>query len=200
VEPAARADFFGPIDAANVDLKAFDDDFYRKVCGSSLRPVLDTLVYLREQTDVWLEITTLLIPGRNDSDDEIRRAAAWVAEHLGPDVPWHFTAFHPDYRLRDVEPTPPATLRRARAIARDAGLRYVYTGNVRDLEGATTSCAGCGEALVVRDGYTIVGWGLDAHGRCRRCGERCAGVFEEKPGTWGARRQPVHLADAAALV
>lgn len=199
VEPGAREDFFSAIDAANVDLKAFDDDFYRKVCGASLRPVLDTLVYLRERTDVWFEITTLLIPGQNDSDEELREAARWVSTHLGPDVPWHFTAFHPDYRMRDIAATPAATLQRARAIARDHGMHHVYTGNVRDLEGGTTFCAGCGARLIVRDGYEIVGWELDAGGSCRQCGARCAGVFEPQPGAWGARRQPVRLAEAEAL-
>jgi len=198
IEPAARADFFRVVDAANVDLKAFRDDFYRKVCGASLQPVLDTLVYLREQTDVWLEITTLLIPGQNDSDEELEDASRWVASHLGSDVPWHFTAFHPDYRMRDVGATPVETLRRARRIARDHGLHHVYTGNVRDLDGATTRCAGCDEPLIVRDGYELVRWQLDADGACRRCGLRCAGVFEPEPGHWGARRQPVHLASAAA--
>jgi pyruvate formate lyase activating enzyme len=197
VNPDARADFFAPIDAVNVDLKAFGDDFYRELCGASLRPVLDTLVYLREQTNVWLEITTLLIPGRNDSDAELRDAAKWVAANLGPDVPWHFTAFHPDYRMRDIDGTPAATLQRARAIAHDHGMRHVYTGNVRDLEGGTTFCAGCGERLIVRDGYEIVDWRLDSKGGCAHCGEPCAGVFEAEPGTWGARRRPVRLADAA---
>jgi pyruvate formate lyase activating enzyme len=193
VDPEARVDFFAPVDAANVDLKAFTEDFYRKECGATLRPVLDTLVYLREQTDVWIELTTLLIPGRNDSDAELREAARWVAAHLGPDVPWHFTAFHPDYKMLDVSATPFETLRRAREIAREAGVRYVYTGNVRDLEGGTTFCHGCDESLIVRDGYTIMGWKLDASGRCVSCGEACAGVFEASPGDWGSRRQPVHL-------
>ncbi len=199
VEPGAREDFFGPIDAANVDLKAWNDDFYREVCGASLRPVLDTLVYLREQTDVWFEITTLLIPGQNDSDAEIREAAQWVSTHLGVDVPWHFSAFHPDYKMRDVRATPAATLSRARAIAREQGMRHVYTGNVRDLEGGTTHCHACGEKLIVRDGYELITWRLDANGCCRHCGERCAGVFEAEPGHWGSRRQPVRLAEAAAL-
>ncbi len=195
VDPPARAEFFRHMDAANVDLKGFREDFYEKVCGASLEPVLDTLRYLHHETDVWLEITTLLIPGHNDSDEELRDAAAWVAANLGPDVPWHFSAFHPDYRMLDVPPTPLATLQRARAIAREAGLRYVYTGNVRDMEGGTTFCHGCGARLIVRDGYEIAHWSLDAGGACRACGTRCAGVFEPKPGTWGARRMPVRLSD-----
>jgi pyruvate formate lyase activating enzyme len=198
VDPAARADFFAPMDAANVDLKAFDDDFYRKVCGASLRPVLDTLVYLREQTDVWFELTTLLIPGKNDSEQELRAAARWVASYLGPDVPWHFTAFHPDYRMRDVPHTSAHTLTRAVAIAREHGLHHVYTGNVRDLDGATTFCSGCGERLIVRDGYEIVHWGLGEDAACAACSTPCAGVFEARPGRWGARRQPVRLAEFAA--
>jgi pyruvate formate lyase activating enzyme len=194
IEPEARADLFGAIDAANVDLKGFRDDFYRTVCGASLQPVLDTLVYLKHETDVWLEITTLLVPGQNDSDEELREAASWVATHLGPDVPWHFTAFHPDYRMRDIGPTPIETLNRARDIAREHGLHYVYTGNVRDRDGATTYCSGCGERLIVRDGYELTRFALDERGACEECGTPCAGVFEPTPGHWGARRQPVRLA------
>jgi pyruvate formate lyase activating enzyme len=142
---------------------------------------------------VWFEITTLLIPGENDSDQELAAASRWVTEHLGPDVPWHFTAFHPDYRMREVPPTPFETLARARRIAIDHGARYVYTGNVHDPEGQSTACSGCGEALIGRDRYEITSWGLDDAGRCRACGVPCAGVFEASPGTWGARRLPVRL-------
>jgi len=197
IDPEARVDFFGPVDAANVDLKGFTEEFYRRECGSTLRPVLDTLVYLREHTDVWVELTTLLIPGKNDSDEELREASRWVSTHLGPDVPWHFTAFHPDYRMLDVHATPAGTLRRAREIARDAGMRYVYTGNVRDLEGGTTHCHACEKSLIVRDGYRILDWALDANGGCSGCGAACAGVFEALPGDWGARRRPVRLSAVA---
>jgi len=192
-----RRDFFAEIDAANVDLKAFTESFYHKTCGAHLQPVLDTLVYLKRETRVWLEITTLLIPGLNDSDAEIHAAAAWVAEQLGPDVPWHFTAFHPDFRMLDIGVTPLATLRRAREIARGHGLRYVYTGNVSDPEGGSTWCHGCGARLIGRDRYELGDWGLSADGRCRACGVACAGVFEARPGSWGGRRLPVRLADFA---
>jgi pyruvate formate lyase activating enzyme len=195
---AARRDFFAGMDAANVDLKGFSEEFYRTLCSASLAPVLETLRYLKHETDVWLEITTLLIPGQNDSEDELRRASAWVAENLGPDVPWHFTAFHPDHRMREVPPTPPTTLRRAREIARAQGLHHVYTGNVRDVEGQSTTCASCGALLVGRDGYEITAFHLDASGRCAGCGAACPGVFESRPGDWGARRRPVRLADFAA--
>jgi pyruvate formate lyase activating enzyme len=194
---APRREFFAHIDAANVDLKSFDDDFYRKTCGGRLQPVLDTLDYLAHETDVWLEITTLLIPGANDSDAELHAAAEWVAEHLGPGVPWHFTAFHPDYRMLDRGDTPLATLRRARDIARSHGLHHVYTGNVRDPEGATTFCPGCGHRLIGRDGYRITAWNLDERGRCERCRRPCEGRFEARPGDWGPRRQGVRLADFA---
>jgi pyruvate formate lyase activating enzyme len=190
----ARRDFFSHMDAVNVDLKAFDEGFYRRLCTASLAPVLETLVYLKQQTSVWLEITTLLIPGENDSQVELERAARWVSENLGPDVPWHFSAFHPDYRMLDTPPTPLATLRRAREIARAHGLRYVYTGNVRDPEGESTPCHGCGEVVIGRDGYSIRDWRLDAEGCCRACGTRCAGIFEDRPGHWGSRRMPVRLA------
>jgi pyruvate formate lyase activating enzyme len=186
------------MDAANVDLKAFTDTFYHKLCFAALEPVLDTLVWLKRETRVWFEVTTLLIPGENDGDDEIERLSAWYAEHLGPDVPLHFTAFHPDFKMMDKPRTPASTLTRARAIARRHGLRYVYTGNVHDEEGQSTVCHACGETLIGRDWYTLTAWNLDAAGCCRSCGARCAGVFEAEPGAWGARRQPVRLADFRA--
>lgn len=194
VNPAARRDFFQVMDAANVDLKAFSDDFYQRITGARLAPVLDTLVHLRHETDVWFEITTLLIPGHNDSDAEIDRMARWIVAELGPDVPHHFSSFHPDHRMRDVAPTPPATLARARHIAMDAGEQYVYTGNVHDPEGQTTWCPGCGLALVERDRYTIGAHRLTPEGRCRGCGHQVPGRFAEGPGDFGARRIPVRLA------
>jgi pyruvate formate lyase activating enzyme len=192
-----RRELFAHMDAANVDLKGFSDDFYRKLCSGQLQPVLDTLEYLHRETDVWLEITTLLIPGENDSDEELHAASAWLAEHLGPDVPWHFTAFHPDYRMLDRQPTPAATLKRARDIARGHGLHFVYTGNVHDEEGGSTACPGCGERLIGRDWYVLTEWNLTDDGHCRRCGARCPGVFAGPPGDWGARRLPVRLAELA---
>jgi len=192
-----RRDFFAHMDAANVDLKAFNEDFYRKICGGQLQPVLDTLRYLRNETDVWFEVTTLLIPGKNDSDDELRAASRWMAEQLGPDVPWHFTAFHPDYRMRDIAATSLDLLERARKIAESHGLRYVYTGNVHDERGGTTRCHACGRALIGRDWYVLTAWNLTDEGRCRSCGADCAGVFDGPPGDWGARRLPVRLADFA---
>jgi pyruvate formate lyase activating enzyme len=198
VHDAARRDLFAHVDAANVDLKGFTERFYQKLCTGHLQPVLDTLLYLKHETRVWLEITTLLIPGENDSDGEIDEAAAWIAEHLGPDVPWHFSAFHSDYRMLDKPATPIETLRRARAIARRHGIRYVYTGNVHDPEGQSTWCHGCGAKLIGRDWYVLDEWGLDAAGRCARCATPCAGVFEARPGPWGAKRMPVRLAEWSA--
>jgi pyruvate formate lyase activating enzyme len=195
---AARRDLYRHMDAANVDLKAFTEDFYWKITASHLAPVLETLQYLKHETSVWLEITTLVIPGHNDGEHELAALARWVASRLGPDVPLHFTAFHPDWRMPDVPPTPPATLRRARALALGEGLRYVYTGNVHDPEGQTTYCHGCGAALIARDGYRITGWSLAPDGACAACGTACAGVFEARPGTWGARRLPVRLAGPAS--
>jgi len=188
-----RREFFGFMDAANVDLKAFTDDFYRKVCGGRLDPVLETLRYLKHETTVWFEVTTLLIPGENDSEAEIHAASRWIAENLGLDVPWHFTAFHPDYRMLDRDRTPVDVLRRSREIARGYGIQYVYTGNVRDRAGGSTLCHGCGERLVGRDGYTLTHWSLTADACCPGCGALCAGVFEPTPGDWGARRLPVRL-------
>jgi pyruvate formate lyase activating enzyme len=192
---AARREFYRHIDAANVDLKAFSETFYHQVTGGHLEPVLETLEYLRRETDVWFELTTLLIPDLNDSDAELDRMTRWVVEHLGPDVPMHFTAFHPDYRMLDRAPTPPATLTRARRIARANGVLYAYTGNVHDREGGSTLCHVCGTRLVERDWYTLEGWRLTADGRCETCGTQCAGRFAGAPGTWGARRLPVRLAD-----
>ena len=193
ISAAARPEFFSVMDAANVDLKAFSDDFYRQLCKGHLQPVLDTLVYLKEETQVWVELTTLLIPGQNDSDQELDRLTGWVVEHLGPDVPLHFTAFHPDYKLLDVPPTPAATLARARRIAKGNGVRYAYTGNVHDREGGSTFCPACGELLIERDWYRLGRWNLDPQGRCRFCASPCAGVFEPQPGDWGARRLPVSM-------
>ncbi|MFN8179645.1 MAG: AmmeMemoRadiSam system radical SAM enzyme [bacterium] len=194
--PEPRAEMYRWIDAANVDLKAFTEDFYFKVTGAHLQPVLETLEYLRRETDVWLEITTLLIPGLNDSDAELDALARWVAEKLGVDVPLHFTAFHPDWRMLDVPSTSPAALTRARRLALANGLRYVYTGNVHDEEGGSTFCASCGAKLIGRDWYHLTAWNLDGAGRCCACGAALPGVLEARPGGWGPRRQPVRLGGA----
>jgi pyruvate formate lyase activating enzyme len=193
ISPGAREELFAHMDAANVDLKAFTEDFYAKTCAGHLQPVLDTLEYLVHETAVWVEVTTLLIPGLNDSDEEIDAETRWYAEHLGPSVPLHFSAFHPDWKMMDRPPTPPATLTRAREIALRNGLRYVYTGNVHDPAGQSTYCHACGALLVERDWYELGAWNL-VDGRCGSCGEPCAGVFEERPGTWGSRRLPVRMA------
>lgn len=193
ISPEPRAEFFQHMDAANIDLKGFTEDFYRKVCGGELGAVLETLEYVHRETRVWLEVTTLLIPGLNDSDRELESMCSWFAEHLGCEVPLHFTAFHPDWKMRDVPPTPFATLQRARRIALKNGLRYVYTGNVRDPEGGSTWCHGCGARLIEREGYRIGHWGLTPTGRCAQCGTACAGVFADAPGGWGPRREVVHL-------
>jgi pyruvate formate lyase activating enzyme len=195
--PEPRAEFYRHIDAANVDLKAFTEKFYWEITGAHLQPVLDTLVYLKTQTRVWLELTNLLIPGHNDSDKELAAMTRWVVDNLGRDVPMHFTAFHPDWKMLDVPPTPAATLSRARRIALKAGVRYAYTGNVRDPDGGSTFCHVCAAEVIGRDGYEITEWNLD-HGRCAVCGEPCPGVFEERPGQWGERRLPVRLRDFAA--
>ena len=194
--PEPRAEFYDRMDAANVDLKAFTERFYRHICGSELGPVLDTLRYLKHETDVWFEITTLLIPDENDSDRELDELTRWVVDELGPDVPVHFTAFHPDWKMMDKQPTPPATLSRARRIAIGNGLRYAYTGNVHDETGGTTYCHGCDAPLIGRDWYRLTRWSLTG-GHCSACGTPCAGVFEDAPGTWGPRRQPVRLSDYA---
>jgi len=196
--PEPRKEFYRYMDAANVDLKAFSEDFYYKVTGSHLAPVLETLEYIRHETDVWLELTTLLIPGKNDSEKEIDEMTRWVVERLGADVPMHFSAFHPDWKMMDVPPTPKATLIRAREIAMNNGVRYAYTGNVHNEAGDSTFCHQCGEKLIGRDWYELTDWKLTPDGRCASCGCACAGVFEARPGDWGARRQPVRLRDFVA--
>ena len=192
IAPDPRREFFAKMDAANVDLKAFTEEFYRRETASELAPVLETLEYLARETRVWTEITTLLIPGRNDSDREIGELSAWIAEKLGPDVPLHFSAFHPDYRMTDVPATPLSTLRRAREIARAEGLRFVYTGNVHDPEGDTTSCPACGEAVIVRDWYEIVSANL-VRGACGACGAPMPGRFGDAVGSFGRRRVRLKL-------
>ena len=196
--PEPRVEFYRYMDAANVDLKAFTEDFYHKITGSHLAPVLETLEYIKHETDVWLELTTLLIPGKNDSEKELNEMTAWVVEKLGPDVPMHFSAFHPDWKMQDVPSTPKETLVRAREIAINNGVRYAYTGNVHNAAGDSTWCHQCGELLIGRDWYVLSDWNLTADGKCTACGTPCAGVFEARPGNWGAKQQPVRLSDFAA--
>ncbi|MEK7323201.1 MAG: AmmeMemoRadiSam system radical SAM enzyme [Pseudomonadota bacterium] len=191
----AREDFFRHMDAANVDLKAFTERFYHKVCGGHLQPVLDTLVYLKQHSSVWLEVTTLLIPGENDGETELEAMSAWMMEHLGPDVPWHFSAFHPDWKMLDIASTPLASLLRARDIARKHGMRYVYTGNVHYATGDSTYCHRCGEKVIGRDWYVHTAWHLSDSGHCLTCGTPLPGVFAGPPGDWGAKRRPVRLRD-----
>ncbi len=176
LEPAKE--FYSHIDAANVDLKGFTDSFYKKLIGGTLQPVLDILNYLKHHTKVWFEITTLLIPGENDSDAEIDKSTKWVVENLGPDVPMHFTAFHPAYKMLDKSPTPLATVKRAREIALKNGIRYAYTGNVIDIEGTSTYCHNCKKRIIERDGYMITSYELSEDGKCKFCGTLCAGVFK----------------------
>jgi pyruvate formate lyase activating enzyme len=191
--PEPRAEFYRYMDAANIDLKAFTEDFYHKVCGGHLGAVLETLEYIHRETSVWLEITTLLIPGENDSEQELEALSSWVADKLGPDVPIHFSAFHPDWKMRDKPHTSPETLIRAREIAMKNGLRYAYVGNVHNKVGDSTYCHHCGQMLIGRDWYQLSEWNLGPEGACNRCGTVCAGVFEAKPGDWGAKRVPVSM-------
>ncbi len=196
--PEPRAEFFRHMDAANVDLKAFSEHFYAKICSGQLAPVLETLEYLKHETEVWFELTTLLIPGENDGEAELDAMTRWVVDRLGPDVPMHFTAFHPDWKMRDKPATPPATLARARRLAMANGVRYAYTGNVHDAEGGGTSCHECGALLIGRDWYDLTAWNLEDDGTCAACDAVCAGVFAGRPGDWGRKRQPVRLGDFAA--
>jgi pyruvate formate lyase activating enzyme len=194
-----RREFYGHMDAANVDLKAFTEDFYKHITVSHLQPVLDTLEYLRHETDVWFEITNLVIPGHNDAESEFHEMCEWIVEHLGPDVPLHFTAFHPDFKMMDVPRTPAATLTRAREIALGHGLEYAYTGNVHDTSGSSTYCPGCGRRVMERDWYQLGAWHVDGKGRCTYCGHQIPGRFDGPPGDWGPRRMGVMLSDEAPV-
>jgi len=188
-----RRAFYAKMDAANVDLKGFTDEFYVKLCGAHLNPVLDTLMYLKHGTDVWFEITTLLIPGKNDSNEEITAECKWIAREVGLDVPLHFTAFHPDFKMMDIPHTPPATLTRARKIALGEGLQYVFTGNVHDTTGGTTYCPGCQQPLIVRDWYEIESYDMTPDGKCPHCATAIAGAFESFHGQFGRRRIPLAI-------
>jgi len=193
IHPEPRRDFYRHMDAANVDLKGFTEEFYWKVTGAHLAPVLDTLRYLKRETSVWFEITTLLIPGLNDDDVQLKAMCDWILENLGDRVPLHFTAFHPDYKMLDAVPTPFSTLTRARGLALGAGLKHVYTGNVRDLAGATTHCVACGTPLIVRDGYTLRAYRIERDGTCSECGAEVAGRYGDAPGDFGSRRVPLRV-------
>ncbi len=196
IHAEARRDFYAKMDAANVDLKAFTDEFYFRQTGAHLQPVLDTLTYLKHETDVWFEITTLLIPGKNDSDEEITAMCNWLRKELGRAVPIHFSAFHPDYKMKDIAATPASTLIRARAIALRAGLDYVYTGNVHHRAGDTTFCPQCKNAVIERDWYQIDNYRLTADGRCPQCSAEIAGRFDTSAGDFGRQRIPIRIAHA----
>lgn len=193
VNPEPRAEFYQYMDAANVDLKAFSERFYHKITGGHLKPILETLQYIKHETDCWLETTTLIIPGENDSEKELTDMCEWVVEHLGVDMPMHFSAFHPDFKMLDIPPTPPETLVMAREIAMKAGVRYAYVGNVHNRDADSTWCHHCGELLIERDWYELGQWNLTEDACCSSCGTELSGVFESKPGNWGAKRQTVRM-------
>jgi pyruvate formate lyase activating enzyme len=193
IEGDARAEFFGCMDAANIDLKSFSDDFYRRLCGASLQPVLDTLLYVKRNTGCWMELTTLLIPGENDSDEELDAMTRWVVKELGPEVPMHFTAYRPAHHFRERPATSPEILTRARDIAQRNGVRYAFTGNVYDPDGGSTHCILCGRVVIGRAGFNLTAWDLDEQGNCKHCGAHCDGVFDDSPGQWNGRCCPVRV-------
>jgi len=199
ISPEPRTEFFRQMDAANVDLKGFTEGFYRDLCSASLADVLDTLVYIRHETDCWLEITNLIIPGQNDDPAELAAMCEWIVENLGPDVPVHFSAFHPDWKMMDIPATPHETLAHARRIALDAGIQFVYAGNVHDKGRQSTYCPNCAARTIGRDWYELSGWNVapvgNTGGACASCGTRIPGVFDAAPGTWGRKRQPVKLTE-----
>ena len=198
--PEPRREFYAHMDAANVDLKAFTEEFYYELCGGHLGDVLDTLKYLKHETEVWFELTNLVIPTKNDSDGEFHQMCEWIVENLGPEVPLHFSAFHPDWKMRDLPATPAQTLLRARDIALEKGLRYVYVGNVHDKAASSTYCHRCGQLLIGRDWYELSDWNLNEMGQCSNCLTPCAGLaradgFCPPPGNWGQKRQPIQLSE-----
>jgi len=195
VSPEPRAEFYQHMDAANVDLKAFSERFYHKITGSHLQPVLETLIYLKQETQVWFELTTLLIPDENDSEAEINALSAWVVDNLGPDVPVHFSVFHPDWKMHNKPMTPQATVKKARQIALDNGINHVYVGNMHDKAADSTWCHHCGELIIGRDWYQLSEWQLDLQGCCLSCGSQCVGVFDTSPGVWGPKRQLVKMTE-----
>ena len=186
-----RAEFYQWMDAANIDLKAFTERFYYQITGSHLEPVLDTLKYIKHETSTWLELTTLIIPGENDSQAELEAMTQWVVENLGSDVPMHFSAFHPDWKILDKSPTPVKSLLLARQIALNNGVHYAYIGNANDKSSESTYCHSCGELLIGRDWYELSEWNLDNSGHCRFCSTPCAGIFRPQPGKWGTKSQRV---------
>lgn len=196
INPEPRASFFAAMQATNVDLKCFDEDFYKRICGAHLEQVLETLLYIKHETDCWLEVTTLLIPGKNDSNAELEALSQWFVENLGPDVPLHFTAFHPDWKMRDLPNTPVATLQRARGIAKIAGINHVYIGNVHDTSASSSYCSNCQKQVITRDWYELGDWHLDAAGHCQDCGTGMPGVFSGAPGDWGRKRQALQFSPA----
>ena len=195
--PDPRKEFFSYMDAANVDLKGFTETFYKTLCTARLESVLDTLKYLKHDTGVWIELTDLLIPGENDSPREIERMSKWIVKNLGSEVPIHFTAFHPDYKMLEKSRTPPSTLLMARKIALHEGIKYVYTGNIHHKQTASTWCHNCGELVIGRDWHQLLGWHIKVRGdgvaSCKSCGEHIPGVFEKKPGNWGRKRVPIRI-------
>jgi len=199
VEKEPRIEFYQYMDAVNVDLKAFTEKFYWKLTGSHLQNVLETIEYIHNETKVWMELTTLLIPGKNDSEEEINQMSQWVMEKLGPEVPLHFSAFHPDYKMTAIDATPLSTLQRARSIAMKNGIRYVYIGNAHDADSDSTYCHSCGARVIERDWYMLGEWNLDEKGCCGECGEKCAGIFEAGHGDWGPKRQPINLSKFAGI-
>lgn len=193
VNPEPAQAFFASMDATNIDLKSFRAQSYKKICGGHLQPVLDTLQFVYHKTNTWLEITTLIIPGINDSDREIQDLAEWVCSNLSPQVPVHFTAFHPDWKMADRPATPLASLQRIRQTARNTGLLHVYTGNVLHPEGECSNCSQCGLGLIARKRYEISSWNLTADSCCPSCGSQLPGHFATAPGTWGSRRRTIAI-------
>jgi len=177
IDKEARKDVFKYIDAANVDLKSFSDDFYVKLTNSHLNDVLDTLIWLKKETNVWLEITTLLIPGENDSEEELKQLTSWITDNLSDEVPLHFTAFHPDFKLTDKSRTPLQTLKNAADLAKQAGIKYIYLGNVSDSAGQTTTCPNCRQTLIKRDWHSVSINKITKEGTCPYCSTPIAGVY-----------------------
>jgi len=187
IMPEARKIFFKHIDAANIDLKAFSQTFYKKICMANLEPILETLLYLKHETDVWFELTNLIIPQNNDNHKELDEMTKWIAKHLGPDIPLHFTAFHPDYKMMDIPKTEATSLLEAYNIAKQNGLHYVYTGNIYDSKTGSTYCPSCKKCIIERNWYELGNYHI-TNGCCKFCNTKIAGKFSDKAGEWGRKR------------
>ncbi len=177
INPEPAKEFFKYMDATNIDLKGFSEEFYKRNCLAHLKPVLDTIKYVSNETDCWVELTTMLIESENDSNDMIKEECDWILNNLGDCVPLHFSAFFPRYKFSNRKQTDFSTLLRAYSIAKNAGLKYVYTGNITNIETSSTYCKNCSTPVILRNGYELIEYNLNENGSCKFCGTKCDGRY-----------------------